>query len=401
MPLIAIGLVALLNLGVLSRFLLSFEPRPSLFVYRVDLDVYRIGAEVWLAGGGLYEHLPLTLFGKPLPFTYPPVSAVLLSPLALVSYDTAGVVLTVSSIAALALVVVVVLRSLDVRVSWRLVGLLLPAALLVEPVRETLGLGQVNLLLMALVVTDCLVRRPKWPRGVLVGVAAAVKLTPAAFVLFFLLRGDRRAALTAGASFLCVTAVGFVLNGGDSVRYWTSTLWDPDRIGKVTQASNQTFNGLLARLGVERGLLWLLLVGAVVGLAAVGMRRAFAEGRQTLALGLNALAVLLASPVSWSHHWVWAVPILLVAGVSAWRTRTPARVGLAVAGVVLVVVSPHWWWEGEETWSPVRLTVGHAYLWCAVLVLVGWLVRSRLVGTRCDPTPNRQLAGLERGTRVS
>ena len=78
-----------------------------------------------------------------------------------------------------------------------LLAALLPVALFLEPVRVTLYFGQINLLLMGLVVADCLVRKPKWPRRALVGLAAAVKLTPAAYVLFFLLRGDRRAAATA------------------------------------------------------------------------------------------------------------------------------------------------------------------------------------------------------------
>ena len=74
--------------------------------------------------------------------------------------------------------------------SWWTVGWLLPAALFLEPVRNTLNYGQVNVALMALVAADCLAAAPRWPRGALVGLAAAVKLTPAAFVLFFLLRRD-------------------------------------------------------------------------------------------------------------------------------------------------------------------------------------------------------------------
>jgi len=53
---------------------------------------------------------------------------------------------------------------------------------------------------MALVALDCLVAKPKWPRGMLIGVAAAIKLTPAVFVLFFLLRRDYRSAVTAAVS---------------------------------------------------------------------------------------------------------------------------------------------------------------------------------------------------------
>jgi alpha-1,2-mannosyltransferase len=356
-----IGL-AIVNAVVLAWFLAP--PGPWFDKIRMDLDVYRLGAGVWLAGGDLYGRLPPTIIPSHLPFTYPPIAAVLFTPFTLVPYVVASAVLTLLSIAVLALVVVVVLRSLDVRPTYVLVAAVLPVALLLEPVRVTLYFGQVNILLMALVVMDCLVRTPRWPRGVLVGLAAAVKLTPAAFVLFFLLRGDRRAAVTAAVSFAGITVVGFLLNPKGSVTYWTNTVFNANRIGRVTQESNQSINGLLSRVGIERGLLWLILACGVVALGAVAVRRAV---HPVDALGLNAFVVLLSSPISWSHHWVWCVPVLLAAGVTAWRTRAWP---LAMAGTVLFLLSPHWWWDADDGWTPLTLTVGNAYVWCAVGVLV-------------------------------
>jgi hypothetical protein len=157
-----IGLVVV-NIVVLTWFLAPWRPH-------LDLDVYRLGARMWLSGGDLYGLLPPTIIGNHLPFTYPPVAAVLFTPFTLVPLPVAGVVLTALSVVAL----VVVPRLTPARVA-----VVLPVALLLEPVRETLGFGQVNLLLMALVALDCLHRRPRWPRGVLVGLAAAIKLTPA------------------------------------------------------------------------------------------------------------------------------------------------------------------------------------------------------------------------------
>jgi alpha-1,2-mannosyltransferase len=103
----------------------------------------------------------------------------------------------------------------------RLLPWALPAALLLEPIRSTLTYGQINALLMALVAFDCLTRAPRWPRGILVGIAAAVKLTPAVFLLFFLLRRDLRSAARAGLSFAACTGAGFALAPHDSLRYWT------------------------------------------------------------------------------------------------------------------------------------------------------------------------------------
>jgi alpha-1,2-mannosyltransferase len=247
---------------------------------------------------------------------------------------------------------------------------LLPAALVLEPVRSTLYYGQVNMLLMALVAADCLARRPRWPRGVLVGLAAAIKLTPAAFVLFFLLRGDRRAALTAGASFLCATGLGFLLAPGNSVRFWTTAVFDIDQRVNVWSTSNQSIAALLVRLGIDAGVLRLLLAAAVLALAAAAMRRAFATGRPTWALALNALGALVVAPISWSHHWVWVAPILLTAGVLAWRARSRPALAAVAGGTLLVFLSPHWWWSKADPWTVGRLLFGGTYLFAAVIVLV-------------------------------
>ncbi|OLF09235.1 hypothetical protein BU204_33180 [Actinophytocola xanthii] len=336
--------------------------------WRLDLEVYRVGADVWRHGGPLYETLPELSNGSRLSFTYPPISAVLLAPLALVPFEVASAVMVLLTAGLLALVLVVVLRSLDVP-PWPAALVLLAPALLVEPVRSTLDYGQVNVVLMALVVLDTLVRRPRWPRGALVGIAAAVKLTPAVFVLFFLLRGDRRAALTAVVSFLLTTGVGFVLAGRDSMQYWTSTVFDTGRIGGVLYISNQSVTAFLGRLGIGSTLVWAVLAVALVAVTAVGMRRAFASGRHTWALSLNALGALPLSPVSWSHHWVWAVPVLVTTGVGWWRSRDRATLALTAGGTALFLLSPHWWWDRRAPWDLWRMLTGNAYLLFAALVV--------------------------------
>jgi alpha-1,2-mannosyltransferase len=366
--------VVVANLAALSWFLLSFRHgTPSTYVYHADLDVYRLGAEAWLRGHALYGVLPDLRIGNNMPFTYPPIAAVLFTPLAAMSFTAASLVLSTLTIALVAVVLVVSLRALAVRSSWLLVAALLPVALVTEPVRTTIYYGQVNVVLMALVVLDCLVRAPRWPRGLLVGLAAAVKLTPAVFVLYFLLRGDRRAAVIAAASFVGVTGLGFLLAGRDSVRYWTSTVFDTDRIGGATRAANQSIKGLLARLGVDSTAVWLVLCAGLVCLTVVAMRRAVAAGRPMWALCLNALGTLPLAPVSWSHHWVWCVPVLLTAGVHAFRTRT--AVSCVAGALLLFVLSPHWWWDPHHEWDAWRLVTGNLYVAFAVLALVAFLRR--------------------------
>jgi alpha-1,2-mannosyltransferase len=379
-----LGRVALLtaNLAVVTFFLLSYSHRGVSFSpYHLDLDVYRIGGRAWLRGGNLYGSLPATRAGVRLPFTYPPVAAVLLSPFSLVPMTVAATALTLGTVALLAVVLRVFLRRLAGTAAgspWALAWLL-PTVLFLEPVRDTLGFGQVNVILMALVSLDCLVRTPRWPRGALIGLAAAVKLTPAAFVLFFLMRRDARAACTAAVSFAAVTAAGFAVAWQDSARYWTGIVFQLGRAGGTQSASNQSILAVLARAGAgphtPAGMAaWLVLSAVTVAVACRGMRRALADSGDCLALSLNAFAALLISPVSWSHHWVWCVPALLTLTAlgAGHRSRLPlaaARIGLAV-----FAAAPQFWLpqgrNAELRWAAWQQVTGGCYVLFAAVILV-------------------------------
>jgi alpha-1,2-mannosyltransferase len=375
------------NLATVSFFLLSWSAHGVAFgPYRIDLDVYRTGSQAWLHGADLYGALPVTSSGLRLPFSYPPIAAVVLSPLSLLPMTAATTALTLASIGLAAAVLRRFLRAAaGTRTgSWQAVAWLLPVALLLEPARNTLDYGQVNLALMALVSADCLAATPRWPRGALVGVAAAIKLTPAAFVLFFLLRRDYRAALTMAAAFGASTAAGFLLAGGDSVRYWTSVVFQAGRPGNPGYAANQSIQGVLARAGVNphspAGVAaWLALSAIVVALACQGMRHAAAWPDEAQApaaawaLSLNALAALLVSPISWSHHWVWGETAILTLGLLSWRGRRPGGLALAGWGLACLAAAPQWWLPSggnrELQWAGWEQALASSYVAWGLAVL--------------------------------
>jgi alpha-1,2-mannosyltransferase len=377
--------LAAVNLSAVTYFLLSFSRRGIGFgPYRIDLDVYRIGGQVWLHGGNLYGRLPPTRLGIALPFSYPPIAAVLLAPLSLPPMAVAGVLLSLATIALTAVVLRVFLAAAwpSARPSWRTVGWLLPAVLLLEPVRNTISYGQVNVLLMALVAADCLVREPRWPRGALVGLAAAVKLTPGAFVLFFLVCRDYRAVRTAALSFGVSTGAGFLLDWRDSVRYWTSVIVQPGRPGNPDYAANQSIQAVLARSGLgphtAAGLaVWLGASAVVVLLAWRGMRFAADRGHDAWAVSLNAFAALLVSPISWSHHWVWGETAMLVLACQGLRAPRGAMrrclLCLAAAGTAVFAAAPQWWLphagDRELHWAAWEQLAGSGYVLLAFAVL--------------------------------
>jgi alpha-1,2-mannosyltransferase len=281
----------------------------------------------------------------------------------------AGAIMTVGSAVLLA----VVLRLAGPR--WGVVALLAPLALFLEPVRDNLQYGQVNIALMALVSLDCLLDRPPWPRGAGTGLAAALKLTPAVFVLYFLVRRDYRAAAVAAVSCAVATGIGFLAIPRDSVRYWTSLVFQTGRIGTRIYAGNQSLQALLARGGLDPWQpagrdLWLALSAVVLAVAALGMRRAFTESRDVLALSLNAFAGLLISPVSWTHHWVWTAPALLaLAAVPGRAFRL-----LAGCGAVIFYLAPPWllpWGDHRELhWTAWQQVAGSSYVVFALIVLL-------------------------------
>jgi alpha-1,2-mannosyltransferase len=370
----------LANLAALAFFLLSFRHGISFGPHREDLDVYRLGGRVWLNGGDLYRQPVGPGGGLGLPFTYPPIAAILFSAVSLVPRLVAVTGLTLLTVVLLGLVLRIFLRRLPGSGATSLWWLawLMPLVLFIEPVRSTLSLGQINIVLMVLVSLDCLTEAPHWPRGVLVGLAAAVKLTPAGFVLFFLLRRDWRAAGVAAVSFVAATSVGFLLAWHDSVRYWAVVIFQTSRTGPLAYAGNQSIQGVIARAGLDPQTMagtvaWLGISAAVLVAAWCGMRKAFAAKQEAWALSLNAFAALLISPISWSHHWVWCVPALLTMAVLGQRHHSRLVLATVVSGVVIFAVAAQWWFpygqNREFGWAVWQQAIGSSYVIFAGLVL--------------------------------
>ena len=355
--------------------------------YLIDTDVYRMGGQAWLGGHPLYADGAIfhTQGGLDLPFTYPPLAAIVFSPLALVALPVASLAVTVITCVLLVVSVWIVLTRLQVpgespvgpdwlRRGWLAAGLVALSVLWFEPIQANFSFGQINVVLMTLVIADCVPRRTPWPRGLLLGIAIALKLTPAVFLLYFLLRRDIRAALTALGAFAVATLIGFVLAWGDSWEYWTSTVRHTDRIGTATLNTNQNAAGALARLGLGQGtqfVAWTLVCLAVLGLTVWSVRRILAAGEPTLAVMCVAMFGLVVSPVSWSHHWVWALPTIVVTAVLAYRYRSGALGVVSAVGLTLMVWPPiellpeHR--ESAAAWW--RQLFGMSYVWWALAVI--------------------------------
>jgi alpha-1,2-mannosyltransferase len=248
----------------------------------------------------------------------------------------------------------------------------LAASLWLEPVRATFDFGQINVLVMMLVVADVLAIRQRRFAGVLLGIAAAIKLTPLAFIPYLFLIGRRRAAGMASATFAACLGLGFLLDRSASATYWgRHRFLEAHRIGRVENASNQSVRGILARLlrTTHVSGWWLVIALAVFIAVLVVARYLHAHGFEVWGFVAVAVAMLVCSPVSWSHHWVWCALMLLVCVDMVRRVPRPWVVVSAFA-VMFPFASGLVFWPPHSAHLELRDSYGQQLL-SATYVLAG------------------------------
>jgi alpha-1,2-mannosyltransferase len=340
-----------------------------------DIGVYHGAVGHWAAGGELYEWVTWNQYG----FTYPPFAVIVMLPMAALSwYPTIAVNLALTALAAGFLLHLLV-DPLARRAGWsRWYTFALAACLLagLNPIRDTVSFGQVNLLLMALVYVDLwLLERGHRLAGVGIGLAAAIKLTPAVFVAYLLVTRRWRAAATAVATAVAATLLAAAVAPGATRTFFTEALWDTGRVGKLEYVSNQSLLGLVARLDPAHPdrLLWLALVAGALAVWCVRARRAAAAGDVRAGFALTGVLALLVSPITWVHHLVWLVPGLVVVAAATlpWPPATPAARRRLRAGIAAYVVlcSGVVWLFANGSGGPHGFLGSNAYL----LVAVGML----------------------------
>ncbi|HEY0237634.1 MAG TPA: glycosyltransferase 87 family protein [Friedmanniella sp.] len=305
----------------------------------IDLQVYVYAVKDMLVGKDIFL---TSTPGWHLFFIYPPVAAVLMTPLAFGPYLFWQLAWTVAGVGATQSV----LRRCGVPRGWKLALVGSVALLAVEPIRTTLGYGQVNTFLMALVVADLL---PRWPgapqrrgplQGALVGLAASIKLTPLLFGVFTFLAGRRRTAIVAAISFFVFTGVGYYFLPRNTVEFFGGLAGGDTRTASPLYVGNQSLLGVFYRLADTSRtttLVGLGVAGVVALLGALVAVHWWRAGQRVFAVALVGLCTNLASPLSWTHHYVWILPM----GVAVLTAALPRWVKILAGGwVVWVCLCP-------------------------------------------------------------
>lgn len=382
---------ALLVVGVAARLGWTYlVPNGANFV---DLHVYLGGAEALNHPGTLYDYVYADQTPDfPLPFTYPPFAAVAFYPLTLLPFWLVALGWQLGITGALFGVVRLSQRLLGIVGGVRIAMLWTAVAIWIEPLRSTFDYGQINVLLVLLVLVAVNSNR-WWLSGALLGLSAGVKLTPAVGGLYF--AGVRRWAtvLFAVVTFVGTIGLSWAVVGQQARYYFTDLLGDARRVGPIATSFNQSWRGGISRiLGHDAGYGPLVLAGIAVTavLAVLAWRRLAPSGDRLGLLLVVELFGLLASPISWTHHWVWLIPLMIWLLAGPLRDRPGARLlgwgwlGLTLVGVpwLLSFAQPTIWEIGRPwylAWA------GLVYI-AATLITLGWIAFSG-PGPRLSPVP--------------
>ena len=306
----------------------------------LDFRIYMWGGHAVLHDDRLYLALAYGHW-----FTYSPFAALVFVPVAALPLAVARVGWDLVSVVALAYSCVLILKLAGYRPSRIMVAGFVAAAMALDPVYQTLFLGQINLILLALILTD--IWRVSRGRdagigvgngvGIGVGIAAAIKLTPAIFIVFFLLAGRTKAAVLGAGTFVLCGLAGFLIAPEASRLYWRHLFFDTHRVG-APYISNQSPYAAAIRIAEGQGHIGAWWIVVPLAFAVTGLTTAAILARRQDWLGATAVTGttgLLVSPISWAHHWVWILPVLVL------LVRSGHRIA-AAAGYLLFALAPFW-----------------------------------------------------------
>jgi alpha-1,2-mannosyltransferase len=399
-PWIRVGGPAVLVAALLMYFA-AYMRWPNLGV-QIDALVYRFAAERLLAGLDLYS-TGFTGNHTDLLYIYTPFAALLFIPLALLDRLSLEIVWLLVTATALTYSAIRMLRWFGVTLAAglaSLTALLVGLAIWLEPVRLTAQLGQINVLILAVVVADLLGSKQRKWAGVGIGLVAGIKLTPALFIGYLVVTKRLRAAAVATTTLVGTIAVGFALLPSDSAQYWLNRQFDD--VGRISRdpIANTSVYGVVERLHLPAALATAAAIGLAVAALAIAAL-AYRRGQAVLAVAIVGMASAAASPFSWSHHWVWFVPLIVHLGYRAYVLGSAAS---AWALWPLCAVLGGWFVSdtGDSpeagilslrftgTWGQI-IAGSYVLVFVVVLAISAWWLAPPLAGTTVAPKAQAEL----------
>ncbi|MFI1241510.1 glycosyltransferase 87 family protein [Nocardia salmonicida] len=411
LPRTTLTLLLLLGTAVFGVTLLFTTMDPwmdsgGILVGGLDVHIYRDGG--WRVVHERALYIDPTHYG--LLYTYTPFSALVFLPLLLVPWAHVTTTWMVLNLLVLFAVALQSFRMLGYRATPKLAAvcaLLTLACTFAEPVRTTLYYGQINLVLMLLVLWDFSRAENSKLRGIGVGIAAGIKLTPLYFIAQYLAQRRWRAAATGALTFVASIGLTALVLPRDSYQYWTSTFFHSGRIAPDVHPANQSLRGAIAHLTHGPAPVWLwLLIAIPIALAALWLSAVLVRrGEPLLSVTLGGLTACAISPYSWGHHWVWFVPLLVYL---IHRAQTRAPWWLAAGGLYLAIAAwnytytPTWVSVGTfllPPWWPLSQVLMNVYVIIYLITLAGIALHIR--SRRLPPAPIEPIIDISAPEQVS
>ena len=389
--------------------------------FPIDMIIYREGVKAFMAGDEVYS-VPMMAGDIALPFLYPPFGALVMVPLAgdWFSDAMAGDIVIILSNLLIGLIVLLLAFALNKQRVTRfassdvvsVASLIWGIVLIFEPVRLNNGFAQINIILMALVALDLIPRkRLKWlPQGWLIGVAAAIKITPLAMLLYFLVRKEIKPIITAGISAIVATTIAAAVRWDVTWEYFTVNLLSMGSGGEIgvqtAYQSNSSIKGFLERLYTSQEsmetasmittIIWFCLAIITVVLGGWLMIALMKRGLNIEAFIINAFIMLLISPVSWSHHWVWltiAIPVLFYRALTWRNLNWVSGIMVSILGLwslLVLTIPPKWYWgDNINVWEQelVFKVVMSDFVWLALATMAVTAFMLRFVPQNAQSKP--------------
>lgn len=323
---------------------LAFKSRSWSNLVFGDFHVYYVAGQSVLAGTDLYGLDPSSGLSTTLRFTYPPFAALIMALFGMLPFALAGWLFVALAVAALIVTCFLIARMLPSLAGRPLIWstreltlLMLALAVVLHPVMNTISNGQIGLFLLLMIFADFVLVSSRF-RGILTGLATGIKLTPGVFIVLFAAAKRWRECGLACAAFVCSFALGWLLQPAPSREYWFNVLFDRERVGDASDPENTSLLGLFSRLfPAHAELLWLPLAVIILGLT-IWQAAKWYPLCPLVSMVMVAMTSLLISPMSWSHHWFWALVAIPLLAVFVIRAREQLRIRLAWAVSAVIAV---------------------------------------------------------------
>lgn len=293
-----------------------------------DFSVYIDGTKATLAGQNPYR---LWFFDR---YNYPPFATIIFVPLTIFTQNASEYIFTVISIISLWHIITYVFLSMKVKLPWSWKLLLFALALRLFPVRLTLVLGQINLIILLLIIASFYYQHQKpHVSGALLALASAIKLTPAPLLIYFLLKKNYRAISSFVIFTIVVNVIAIIVFGFPLTNYYYTQVL-PELNSRVTQATlnatymNQSISALLGRFGVfgtTNAIIRYIISGS-------GVLFLFFQWKKLSDLQLFSSLLIIATlflPVFvWQHHFIFVLPAWLILSKRNWLAGIIAYLAL-------------------------------------------------------------------------